>query len=234
MKDLVTSLISSSVSAVLALTVVHPIDIYKNSIQLSEKRNKLIQYRGFSSSLCRELTYTTLRIGLYYPFKRIFNVGDKILDNFFVGSFTGIIATIVSNPFDICKIRAMSNTYYTEPKSVIFIMKDIIKTTGVLSLYRGIYINSIRASISNGVKFSTYDYNKKLMNSEILGACLTGVYLSLVITPFDYIRTQIMISNNKIIHIDITKIYSGFTMIMLRFTPSSIIQMILYEKLINY
>lgn len=235
MKDLLTSLYSSSISAFLTLCAVHPLDVYKNSIQLKEKQTAKNLYRGFSSSLCRELTYTTLRIGLYKPSKTFFNVGDhsSLLNKFFVGSFTGTIATIVSNPFDICKIRAMSNIYYSNSQNVLYVLKDIIKIGGISALYKGLAVNCLRASILNGVKLSTYDYNKTLLNNDFLAACLTGLYVSIVITPFDYVRTQTMISNGSIINIDMRRLYSGFFPLWMRFAPSSVLQLLIYDKLME-
>lgn len=235
MKDLITSLYSSSISALLTLCAVHPLDVYKNSIQLKETQTLKNLYRGFSSSLCRELTYTTLRIGLYSPSKKFFNVGEhsSLMDKFFVGSFTGTVATIISNPFDICKIRAMSNTFYKEPKNVLFVLSDIIKNGGIYSLYKGLSINCLRSSILNGVKLSTYDYNKKLLKNDFLAAFLTGLYVSVVITPFDYVRTQTMISSNSIINIDMRRLYSGFFPLWMRFAPSSVLQLLIYDKMMS-
>lgn len=70
-------------------------------------------YKGISAALLRSLTYGSLRLGLYEPFKEYFSIntasqplGYKILS----GVMAGSVATLCTNPIELIKVIVGNNT----------------------------------------------------------------------------------------------------------------------------
>lgn len=66
-------------------------------------------YKGISASLARESSYTTIRLGLYEPYKQILGAkpGEKI--PFYLqaaaGMLSGLTGSALANPTDLVKVR---------------------------------------------------------------------------------------------------------------------------------
>ena len=66
-------------------------------------------YKGLSASLARESSYTTIRLGLYEPFKQMFGAeeGQKVPFHLQVaaGMMSGLTGSVLANPTDLVKVR---------------------------------------------------------------------------------------------------------------------------------
>lgn len=66
--------------------------------------------KGYVGSLLRELTTTTIRLGLYKPIKEFLGEKDPkttpIWKRFLSGAIAGGISSILSNPADLLKTKA--------------------------------------------------------------------------------------------------------------------------------
>jgi hypothetical protein len=66
-------------------------------------------YKGITATWLRESVYSTLRIGLYEPFKVQFGGTDPehtpIWIKFAAASMAGMIGSILGNPIDLLKVR---------------------------------------------------------------------------------------------------------------------------------
>ena len=65
-------------------------------------------YRGISASFLRESSYSTLRLGLYEPFKDL--IGAKREDapmylQAIAGLCSGLLGAAIANPCDVLKVR---------------------------------------------------------------------------------------------------------------------------------
>lgn len=62
-------------------------------------------YKGLLPSLAREATYSTLRLGLYEPFKNLLGAHDNktapLYKKFLAGLLSGSTGALVANPFDL-------------------------------------------------------------------------------------------------------------------------------------
>ena len=70
-------------------------------------------YRGISASFCRESTYSTLRLGLYEPFKELVGAKEKNAPMYLqavAGFFSGLVGASFTNPCDFLKVRMQSDT----------------------------------------------------------------------------------------------------------------------------
>lgn len=236
---------SASIGALSAVSATHPLDLYKTKLQLGIKSN-LAQnlYQGITPAIFRELTYTTLRIGMYEPIKGILDPEAKggIGIKFISGSAAGVIGTLVGNPFDIAKIQMMSSTNTNSSKDFVNIFKQIISNGEV---YKGLGPNLSRVIVLNGTKMATYDHMKQkiketnLIKSNIgiqfSSAFVSGFFMACAVTPFDVIRTNIMGMPGQNISGLIKKLglkglYKGFIPLWLRFAPNTCIQLVMYDQ----
>jgi solute carrier family 25 (mitochondrial carrier), member 14/30 len=66
-------------------------------------------YKGFSPTVVRESTYSTIRLGMYEPFKNKLGGTDPkntpIHIKMAAGSLSGCIGAFLANPTDILKVR---------------------------------------------------------------------------------------------------------------------------------
>lgn len=116
-----------------ACMVVHPIDTIKIRMQLqkpgpdgklrypgmlsglkiiaAEEGIRFGIYKGIEGALLRESIYSTLRLGLYEPIKRITGVkkDSNFIYKFFAGGASGFIGSGIANPCDLLKIRMQAH-----------------------------------------------------------------------------------------------------------------------------
>ena len=66
-------------------------------------------YKGITASWVREGVYSSLRLGLYEPFKELLGETDlkyiPLWMKFVAGSFSGFVGFVVGNPADLLKVR---------------------------------------------------------------------------------------------------------------------------------
>ena len=185
--SLFTNIISAGSSAVLTVTIIHPIDVVKTRLQVSNNHSKInykslgikgsVQtiyknegieafWKGIKAAWLRESTYTSLRIGLYEPIKQLIGVTNNsgFGEKFIAGSLAGAIGSIFGNPFDVIKTRLMA----TEVKKINFtnIFKNIYNTEGFKGFYKGLNANILRACVLNGTKMACYDQIKEYIVSK--------------------------------------------------------------------
>jgi hypothetical protein len=66
-------------------------------------------YKGLSAALLREASYSTLRLGLYQPYKGLLGHPDKYNSPLWcklaAGLLSGSTGSIISTPLDLIKVR---------------------------------------------------------------------------------------------------------------------------------
>lgn len=66
-------------------------------------------YKGITASWIREFVYSSLRLGLYEPFKEMLGETDPkktpMWIKFTAGSLSGFVGSLIGNPTDMLKIR---------------------------------------------------------------------------------------------------------------------------------
>jgi hypothetical protein len=87
-------------------------------------------YRGYSAAILREMTYSSLRFGLYEPIKTVLGATDPqntpFYKKIFAGLSAGAFAAALASPTDMLKIRIQKQTsefrgmlsrlYYPSPR----------------------------------------------------------------------------------------------------------------------
>ena len=127
-KNLLLTFATSGTSVAVATAITHPIDVVKvqqqmqavgqrgSSSNMITTAGRLLNeggvpalYRGVNPAVVRALSYGCLRLGLYEPCKDFIMPQDKKKQHMghkiAAGVLSGSLATAVSNPLDIAKVR---------------------------------------------------------------------------------------------------------------------------------
>ena len=104
----------------------------------------------------RESVYSTLRLGLYEPIKRVAGVNkdSNFAMKFICGSASGLVGSTIANPADLLKIRMQADT---GSHSIGWHIRDVYGHNGIVGFWKGVGPTCIRAMIMNGTKLATYD-----------------------------------------------------------------------------
>jgi hypothetical protein len=273
--DLLKNVAAAGSSAVITVTGIHPIDVVKTRLQVSGQGTRNYKalgitgsvktiwkeegmtafWKGIKAAWLREASYTSLRLGLYSPIKKVMGVNNQshFFLKFLAGSLAGGIGSVVGNPFDVIKTRMMAFEGKVAP-SFWSILIDIYKVEGASGLYRGLQANVMRACVLNGTKMACYDQIKHLIvqtnvvssgiTTQFCAAFGAGFFMATTVAPFDMIRTQLMSQpmDAKLYNgfvdcfIKILKkkgpagLYAGFIPIWARFAPTTCLQLVIFEQ----
>ena len=108
-------------------------------------------YKGIKPAWLREMSYSSLRIGLYDPVKILVganNPGAIFLQKFLAGAIAGAIGCTACNPFDILKTKMMSDKE-ADGKGIGEYAREIMKFQGFMGFYKGYSTNVMRAMVNN-------------------------------------------------------------------------------------
>lgn len=167
-------------------------------------------YRGLSASLLRQLTYSTTRFGVYEELKGLFTTARQspsFPTLVAMASMSGFLGGIAGNPADLLNVR-MQNDAALPPekrrnyKNAIEGLVRMVREEGVVSLWRGVWPNSMRAVLMTASQLASYDIFKQgLLNNTSLSDNLTthflasfcaGFVATTVCSPVDVIKTRVM------------------------------------------
>lgn len=267
----------AGISSIAAQTCTHPIETVKARMQIASeagrsnkgnystigstfksiKQNEGLKglYKGIKAAYGRELTYSSLRLGLYEPFKKLWGATGKdvpIWKKFLSGSSAGLVAACAANPIDFLKIR-MQN-WEGESHSLTWHAKTVYSEAGIWGFYRGVQITIVRAMLINGTKLSTYDQIKTNLKKmgyvdglllQFLCSMTAGFIMASVSAPFDLCRTRVFSQDSanpkykglidclvKTVKNEGPKgLYKGFIPMWGRMGPFTVIQLVTWEQL---
>ena len=244
--------------------ILYPIDYIKILLQLNKsskfstylvksiKNNKFQIYTGLKPALIHQFIYINSKINVYNILKNNKYLHNK--NNFILGGLTGGISQIIASPFDLIKIRYISEKKNNNNISIINTVNNIVNKNGVLSLWKGALPSIYRSIFINASEFVTYNYFKNIIqnNTEINNNLFIQFYSSLsasfisaiICSPIDVVKSKIMNSNsshnnicNYLLQIikneGIMRLYKNFIYTWLRLAPTQIIFWITYEKCNN-
>eukprot|EP00587_Corethron_hystrix_P008784 CAMPEP_0113325410 /NCGR_PEP_ID=MMETSP0010_2-20120614/17739_1 /TAXON_ID=216773 ORGANISM="Corethron hystrix, Strain 308" /NCGR_SAMPLE_ID=MMETSP0010_2 /ASSEMBLY_ACC=CAM_ASM_000155 /LENGTH=299 /DNA_ID=CAMNT_0000185205 /DNA_START=327 /DNA_END=1226 /DNA_ORIENTATION=- /assembly_acc=CAM_ASM_000155 len=272
--SMLQQLAMAGAAAIFTVIFTHPIDLVKTRIQVSKeyatlgifgsgkhiasKDGVFGLYSGINAACLREASYTSIRMGLYEPWKIAFGCttpeNTTFLKKFAAGSISGALGSIAGNPFDVLKTRLMTAEDAAK-RSIVSVAKELHTAQGVLGFYRGIDSNIARAMVLNGTMMACYDTSKeivikltRLSNSQLatqfLSAIVAGFCITCTVSPFDMVRTRLMnqpsdtkIYNNvidccaKLVKNEgLSTLWRGFMPIWMRFAPTTTMQLVIFEQ----
>lgn len=175
-------------------------------------------YSGISASLLRQLTYSTVRFGVYEEIKARYmrsSPGGKepsfpALFAMAVGS--GFLGGIAGNFADVINVRMQNDAALPADKRrnykhAVDGMVRMAKEEGALSWFRGWLPNSCRAAVMTAGQLATYDTFKRLlmdytpmgdnMTTHFSASFLAGLTAATATSPIDVIKTRIMTSTHQ-------------------------------------
>lgn len=168
-------------------------------------------YKGMAPATVRELSYSSIRFGLYVPIKTVMTKvsgGQKgpepMWSKIVAGGLAGGIGSAVSNPVDLIKARMQADSSADAPP-MIHHFKSIVKSDGVQGLWKGTSTTVVRAVVLGSTKLASYDEIKSQLSSTfglsakglpcIVGAAVgAGLLVSVTTAPIDFARTRFMTS----------------------------------------
>lgn len=223
-------------AAALAAVVTHPLDLVKVRLQtrtpdapksmvgtfgyIAKNEGLIGLYSGLSASLLRQLTYSTVRFGVYEDLKVRFapeptpeNPKPKpsTLNLILQSSLAGLLGGIAGNPGDVLNVR-MQSDHAKAPaerlnyKHALDGLIRMVREEGFTSLFRGVGANSARAVLMTSSQLASYDLFKQFYMNLGLGDNITthfssslsaGFVATTVCSPVDVIKTRIMSVTEK-------------------------------------
>ncbi|XP_027722762.1 mitochondrial brown fat uncoupling protein 1 [Vombatus ursinus] len=217
-------------------------------------------YSGLHAGLQRQMSFASIRIGLYDAAKQFYNngretagIGSRIL----AGCTTGGLAVIVAQPTDVVKVRlqAQSNLSGAKPRytGTFHAYKTIVSEEGTRGLWKGTAPNVTRNAIVNSAELVTYDLIKEnLLKYNLLtdnlpchfvSAFGAGFCTTVVASPVDVVKTRYMNSPpgqytsapkcawTMFMREGLTAFYKGFVPSFLRLGSWNIVMFVSYEQL---
>ena len=257
------------ISACISETCTYPIDYIKTLLQINKtgkfstyfiksiKTNKFQIYTGLKPALIRHSIYTASRVNLYEILRENKYLQKNINSNnfsykFLIGGLSGGISQFIASPFDLLKIRYITNSKNNIHLSIYKTIQSIIKKNGFIGLWKGATPNIARAILVNLGELATYDHSKKFIKNKtglsdsplihFSSSICSGFAAATCCTPADVIKSRLMKTNSEykgiidcftktIKNEGLLALYKGFIPVWLRLAPWQIIFWTSYEQL---
>ena len=172
-------------------------------------------YNGLSASLLRQLTYSTVRFGIYEDLKARATAAGRepsfpLLTA--MACTSGFLGGIAGNFADVVNVRmqhdaALPPAEQRRYKHAVDGVVRMAREEGALSWFRGWLPNSSRAAAMTASQLASYDTFKKLLlewtplgdtlTTHFSASFLAGLVAATVTSPIDVIKTRVMSSSHK-------------------------------------
>uniref|UniRef100_A0A3Q4BLR9 Dicarboxylate carrier UCP2 n=1 Tax=Mola mola TaxID=94237 RepID=A0A3Q4BLR9_MOLML len=162
-------------------------------------------YSGLVAGLQRQMSFASVRIGLYDSVKQFYTEGTGIGSRLLAGCTTGAMAVAFAQPTDVVKVRfqaqARSPGQARRYSGTIDAYKTIAKEEGIKGLWRGTAPNVARNAIVNCTELVTYDlmkdalltfYSTDNLPCHFVCAFGAGLCTTVIASPVDVVKTRYM------------------------------------------
>ncbi|KRX20371.1 S-adenosylmethionine mitochondrial carrier protein [Trichinella nelsoni] len=190
--DFIVHMLSAAFGETVACFVRVPTEVFKQNLQTNPRIylrnifNSIISkhgfsgfYRGFGSTLCRDIPFSVIQFPLWEYFK--FRMSNGKPENLYpwecaaCGSVAGATAAGITTPLDVAKTRIMLSVKLGRSNySVISTLMDIWENKGIRGLFAGCVPRVVWLSIGGFVFFGAYEFIKGFL-SLTLPFSITGV-----------------------------------------------------------
>ncbi|XP_025242317.1 mitochondrial brown fat uncoupling protein 1 [Theropithecus gelada] len=223
-------LFSAGIAACLADVITFPLDTAKVRLQVQGERptssairykgvlgtittlvkteGRMKLYSGLPAGLQRQISSTSLRIGLYDTVQEFLtagkettpSLGSKIL----AGLMTGGVAVFIGQPTEVVKVRlqAQSHLHGIKPRytGTYNAYRIVATTEGLTGLWKGTTPNLMRSVIINCTELVTYDLMKEAfvknniladdVTCHLVSALIAGFCATAMSSPVDVVKTR--------------------------------------------
>ncbi|XP_061575631.1 dicarboxylate carrier SLC25A8-like isoform X2 [Cololabis saira] len=168
-------------------------------------------YNGLVAGLQRQMSFASVRIGLYDTMKQFYAGGSEnagLGTRMLAGCTTGAMAVAFAQPTDVVKVRFQAQVGRPEAGSVkrysstTEAYRTIARDEGFKGLWKGSLPNIIRNAIVNCSELVTYDMIKELLLKNSLmkddvpchftAGFAAGFCTTIVASPVDVVKTRFM------------------------------------------
>lgn len=217
-------------------------------------------YSGLVAGLQRQMSFASVRIGLYDSVKQFYTKGSDhvgIGSRLLAGCTTGAMAVALAQPTDVVKVRfqaqARSAGQARRYCGTIDAYKTIAKEEGIRGLWKGTAPNIARNAIVNCTELVTYDYIKDTLIKStpltdnlpchFVSAFGAGLCTTVIASPVDVVKTRYMNSPpghyNSVLKCAAAMMnkegprafYKGFMPSFLRLGSWNVVMFVTYEQL---
>ncbi|KXH51241.1 hypothetical protein CSIM01_09631 [Colletotrichum simmondsii] len=174
-------------------------------------------YNGLSASLLRQMTYSTVRFGAYEEMKiRATRANDGKPPSFPVlvamASAAGFVGGISGNAADVLNVRMQQDAALptAERRNYSHALEGMLRMAreeGIMSWFRGVLPNSMRAAAMTASQLASYDTFKGMLirhtpmgdnlTTHFTASFLAGVMAATVTSPIDVIKTRVMSASTQ-------------------------------------
>uniref|UniRef100_A0A671LGI8 Mitochondrial uncoupling protein 2-like n=1 Tax=Sinocyclocheilus anshuiensis TaxID=1608454 RepID=A0A671LGI8_9TELE len=148
-------------------------------------------YSGLVAGLQRQMSFASVRIGLYDSMKQFYNRGSEnanIVTRLMAGCTTGAMAVAFAQPTDVVKVRFQAQVRQSDGlkryNGTMDAYRTIARDEGVRGLWKGCMPNITRNAIVNCAELVTYDVIKELILKYDL---MTGYMSIFYVNTFKYV-----------------------------------------------
>ncbi|KAM6907545.1 dicarboxylate carrier UCP2-like [Xenentodon cancila] len=234
--------------------------VFGTVITMVRTEGPLSLYSGLVAGLQRQMSFASIRIGLYDSAKQFYTRGSDhvgIGSRLLAGCTTGAMAVALAQPTDVVKVRfqaqAQSREHARCYNGTIDAYKTIAKEEGVRGLWKGTAPNVARNAIVNCTELVTYDFIKDILLQSspmtdnlpchFVSAFGAGLCTTVIASPVDVVKTRYMNSApcqySSVLNcaaVMMTKespraFYKGFMPSFLRLGSWNVVMFITYEQL---
>ncbi|XP_060119942.1 dicarboxylate carrier SLC25A8 [Heteronotia binoei] len=216
-------------------------------------------YNGLVAGLQRQMSFASVRIGLYDSVKQFYTKGSEhagIGSRLLAGCTTGAMAVAVAQPTDVVKVRFQAQARTEGGKryqGTLDAYKTIAKEEGIRGLWKGTSPNITRNALVNCAELVTYDLIKdtllkyNLMTDNLpchfTSAFGAGFCTTVIASPVDVVKTRYMNSApgqyRSAVNCALAMLqkegplafYKGFTPSFLRLGSWNVVMFVTYEQL---
>ncbi|KAJ8368382.1 hypothetical protein SKAU_G00084100 [Synaphobranchus kaupii] len=217
-------------------------------------------YNGLVAGLHRQMSFASVRIGLYDSMKQFYTRGSEnagIVSRLMAGGTTGAMAVVIAQPTDVVKVRFQAQVRLADGmkryNGTMDAYRTIARDEGVRGLWKGCMPNIMRNAIVNCAELVTYDIIKELilkydlmtdnLPCHFTAAFGAGFCTTIVASPVDVVKTRFMNSSagqyGSAINCAVTMLtkegptafYKGFMPSFLRLGSWNIVMFVSYEQI---
>lgn len=209
-----------------AVLVTHPLDLLKVHLQTQQKASKglismaadvvkqdgvLGLYNGISASILRQLTYTTVRFGLYETISsKVLEGRDGALpfyEKLAIGCFSGFIGGFAGNPADMVNVRMQNDMKLPKElrrnyNNAFNGLYRVYAEDGFRTLFAGVTMTATRGLLMTIGQVAVYDQTKQMLLStgkfednviaHLTSSVIAGTVATMMTQPFDVMKTRMM------------------------------------------
>ena len=113
-------------------------------------------WKGLTPALLRQVCYTGLAMVIYEPIRNAITNGSEspsFLQRLLAGGTAGALSITCFNPTEVLKTQIQTAT---ESKSMISVIRRILKNEGIVGFWAGLYPNVTRTFLVNAAELGTF------------------------------------------------------------------------------